>query len=398
MGQNSGELWMHFPCPNVRWLWFAAVSAITLVPLGAQTLPDGAGKDIVQRACSTCHPATLVMGRNMTTEQWHAEVTKMVGEGAKLTDAEFKQVVDYLAKAYPSGPTAAPPPPPPAPAAQAGRGAGRGAFGGQLPMQGPGRGGAAGGSGPADMQVVDSVAADRGRAVYIAQCVTCHGPRARGASDGVPEPQKGPDLVRSVIVLHDRFGKEIGPFLAKGHPMQSGKPSSSLTEPEIVDLSHFLHQKVGDTLRSGPYSNVQNVLTGNAQAGQAYFNGAGGCKDCHSPTGDLAGIGKRFDPPTLQQRFLFPRAGGGRRGGGPQPNPVMVTVTPSGGAAVTGALVMMDDFTVALRDSAGDYRSFQRGPAVKVEKKDPVQAHIDLLPRYTDKNMHDIVAYLESLK
>jgi mono/diheme cytochrome c family protein len=364
---------------------------------GGQTLPDGAGKDVVQRACSTCHPATMVMGRNMTTEQWSAEVTKMVGEGAKLTDAEFKQVVDYLAKAFPSEPTAAPPPPPEV----AGRGAGRGGRGfGQQPMQGPGRGGAAGGSGPADMQVVDSVAADRGRTVYIAECVTCHGPRARGASDGVPEPQKGPDLVRSVIVLHDRFGKEIGPFLKKGHPMQSGKASASLTEPQIVDLSHFLHQKVGDTLRSGPYSQVQNVLTGNAQAGQAFFNGAGGCKDCHSPTGDLAGIGKRLDPPTLQQRFLFPRAGGGRRGGdgGLGPNPVMVTVTRAGGAAVTGTLIMMDDFTVALRDSAGEYRSFKRGPNVKVERKDPLQAHIDLLPRYTDKNMHDIVAYLETLK
>jgi mono/diheme cytochrome c family protein len=251
------------------------------------------------------------------------------------------------------------------------------------------------------MQVVDAAAADRGRTLYIAECVTCHGPRARGASDGVPEPQKGPDLVRSVTVLHDRFGKEIGPFLKKGHPMQSGKASASLTEPQFVDLSHFLHQKVADTLRSGPYSQVQNVLTGNAQAGQAYFNGAGGCKDCHSPTGDLAGIGKRFDPPTLQQRFLFPRAGGGRRGGGgpvQQQNPILVTVTPAGSPAVTGTLIAMDDFTVALRDSAGDYRSFKRSPSVKVEKKDPVQAHIDLLPRYTDKNMHDIVAYLESLK
>jgi cytochrome c oxidase cbb3-type subunit 3 len=394
MGQNSGELWMHFPCLNVRCLWSTTICAMMLIPwsAGAQTLPDGPGKDVVQRACSTCHPATMVMGRNMTTEQWSAEVTKMVGEGAKLTNAEFKQVVDYLAKAFPSGPNAALPPPP----EPAGRG-GRGAFG-QQPMQGPGRGGAAGGSGPADMQVIDSVAADRGRAVYIAECVTCHGPRARGASDGVPEPQKGPDLVRSVIVLHDRFGKEIGPFLKKGHPMQSGKASASLTEPQIVDLSHFLHQKVADTLRSGPYSQVQNVLTGNPQAGQAFFNGAGGCKDCHSPTGDLAGIGKRLDPPTLQQRFLFPRAGGGRRGGGPGPNPVMVTVTPAGGAAVTGTLIMMDEFTVALRDSAGDYRSFKRGPNVKVDKKDPLQAHVDLLPRYTDKNMHDIVAYLETLK
>jgi len=395
---------MPLPCQNVRWLCLAVTSAAMLVPWSAraQDLPEGAGKEVVQKACNTCHPVALVMGRNMSRDQWSAEVTKMVAEGAKLTDREFTQAVDYLAKSFPSSPnananaTAAAPPA----AASAGRGrGGRGGFGGPQPMQGPGRGGAAGGSGPADMQVVDSVAADRGRTVYIAQCVTCHGPRARGGSDGVPEPQKGPDLVRSVIVLHDRFGKEIGPFLKKGHPMQSGKPSSSLTDAEIVDLSHFLHQKVADTLRSGPYSQVQNVLTGNAKNGEAYFNGAGGCKSCHSPTGDLAGIGKRLDPPTLQQRFLFPR-GGGRRGGGggPQANPVMVTVTPANGPAITGTLISMDDFIVALRDSTGEYRSFKRAAGTKVEKKDPLQAHIDLLERYTDKNMHDIVAYLETLK
>ena len=394
---------MIFPRPNLRQLCLAVASSLMLVPwpAAAQNLPEGPGKDVVQKACATCHPATLVMGRNMSRDQWNAEVTKMVAEGAKLTDAEFIQVVDYLAKSFPSGATSnltSPAPVAAPPGGRAGRG-GRGGLGGApQPMQGPGRGGAAGGSGPADMQVVDPVAADRGRTVYIANCVTCHGPRARGASDGVPEAQKGPDLVRSVIVLHDRFGKELGPFLKKGHPMQSGRPSASLTDPELVDLSHFLHQKVGDTLRSGPYSNVQNVLTGNAKNGEAYFNGAGGCKNCHSPTGDLAGIGKRLDPPTLQQRFLFPRGGGGRRGGAPQANPVMVTVTPQGGPAVTGTLVNLDDFTVALRDSSGEYRSFKRGPTVKVEKKDPLQAHIDLLPHYTDKNMHDIVAYLETLK
>ena len=387
---------MPFPRPNVPCWLVAAASAALIVPwtVCAQELPAGAGREVVMRACGVCHPAAMVMGRNMSREQWSAEVTKMVQEGAKLTDSEFTQVVDYLAKAYPSGSPAAPP------AAFAGRGGRRGAFGGPQPMVGPGRGGAAGGAGPADMQVVDPVAADRGRTVYIAECVTCHGPRARGASDGVPEPEKGPDLVRSLVVLHDRYGKEIGPFLKKGHPMQSGRPSAGLTDAQVVDLSHFLHQKVADTLRSGPYSKVQNVLTGNAQAGEQYFNGAGGCKNCHSPTGDLAGIGTRLDPPTLQQRFLFPRAGGGRRGGGggPPPNPIMVTVTPVSGQAITGTLISEDDFTVALRDSSGAYRSFKRGPAVRIVIKDPLQAHIDLLQHYTDKNMHDIVAYLETLK
>jgi mono/diheme cytochrome c family protein len=359
-------------------------------------LPDGAGRDVVERACGTCHPATMVLGRNLSRSEWNAEVAKMVQQGAKLTDAEYTQAVDYLARTFPPAPNAAQAAAEAAPPA-GGRGRGRGGMGVAQPMVGPGRGGAAGGAGPADMQIIDAVAADRGRAVYIADCVTCHGPRARGASDGVPEPQKGPDLVRSVVVLHDRYGNGIGPFLQKGHPMQSGKPSNSLTETQIADLSHFLHQKVTDTLRSGPYSQVQNVLTGNAKAGEAYFNGAGGCNGCHSPTGDLSGIGKRVDPPSLQLRFLFPRGGGGRRGGGSS-KPVTVTVTPSSGPSVSGVLLYSDDFTVALRDANGEYKSFKRAPGVKVERKDPYQAHIDLLERYTDKNMHDIVAYLETLK
>ena len=185
--------------------------------------------------------------------------------------------------------------------------------------------------------------------------------------------------------------------------MQSSRSSASLTPAEVSDLSHFLHQKVGDTLRSGPYSQIQNVLTGDAAAGAAFFNGAGKCNTCHSPTGDLAGIAKKFDPPTLQQQFVFPqgsgRGGRGGRGGPVTPSkPATVIVTQPSGAAVTGVLVQLDDFNVSLRDSAGVYKTWKRVRGLKVEKHDPYQAHIDLLDQYTDKNIHDVVAYLETLK
>jgi cytochrome c oxidase cbb3-type subunit III len=346
-------------------------------------LPEAAGKLTVQNVCGKCHAAELVLGRAMTREQWNAEVADMVTKGAKISDTEFTQVVDYLAANL--GPQST--------------GFGRGAVAG---APGPGRGGVAGGAGPNDKQIVDAVASDRGKTIYIAECVTCHGPKARGAGDAVPESQKGPDLVRSLTLLHDRYGNTLAPFLKKGHPMQSGKASASLTAAEVQDLSHFLHQKLNDTLRSGPYSQVQNVLTGNAADGAAYFNGAGKCSTCHSPTGDLAGIAKKFDPPTLQQQFVFPRVAGrgGRGGRGPvvTSKPVTVTVTLPPGTVVNGVLIELDDFNVSLRDNSGVYMSWKRTPSLKIEKHDPYQAHIDLLDQYTDKNIHDIVAYLETLK
>src|SRR6185503_3902582 len=114
----------------------------------------------------------------------------------------------------------------------------------------------------------------------------------------------------------------------------------------------------------------QNVVTGNAEAGRAYFNGAGKCNTCHSPTGDLAGIATRVSPAVnLQQRFLFPSL---TRGG---PKQVEVTVTPSGGRPVSGVLVRIDTFNVSLRDASVEYMTIRRSPGVKVEVRDPLAMH-----------------------
>jgi cytochrome c oxidase cbb3-type subunit III len=258
----------------------------------------------------------------------------------------------------------------------------------------PGRGGALMGAGPSDLPAVDPAAADRGRKTYANECVNCHGTQARGTDNGA-------NLVRSELVLHDRFGSELGPFLKKGHKTQSGTPSANLTMEQVVDLSHFLRQRVNDTLRGSPIFEPQNVLTGDPKAGEVYFNGEGKCDSCHSPTGDLAGIGKRFDPVNLQQRFLFPQpAGRGGRGGGrgATGKVITITVTPPSGQPITGVPVVLDDFYVSLRDESGQYYSWKRTPELKVVKNNPFEAHIDLLERITDKNMHDVVAYLETLK
>ena len=258
-----------------------------------------------------------------------------------------------------------------------------------------GRGAGGLGAGPSDLPAVDPAAVDRGKRTWAAECISCHGTQARGTDNG-------PNLVRSVIVLRDRYGSHIGPFLKKGHKLQSGASGASLTDAQMQDLAHFLRQRVNDGLRGSPIFQAQNVLTGDPAAGAAYFNGEGKCSTCHSPTGNLAGIGTKYEPVDLQQRFLFPGGGRGGRGRGasaaPNPNAPRVTVTPPNGPAVSGVLIQMDDFHVSLRGADGAPQTFRRVPGTKVERQDPLAFHVQLLDRITDKNMHDIVAYLETLK
>jgi mono/diheme cytochrome c family protein len=247
--------------------------------------------------------------------------------------------------------------------------------------------------GPPDRPPVDPAAADRGRGLYAAECVTCHGPVAHGTD-------KGPSLIRSIVVLNDRYGTLLGPFFKKGHPMQSGKPSAGLTDTQVVDLMHFLRQRINDTLRGSDVFDVKNILTGDPKAGESYFTGEGRCTTCHSATGDLAGIASRITAPVdVQQRMLFPGGRGGRgAAAAARRSAITVTVTPASGAPQSGVLLEEDDFHVTFRDAAGAVRVVAKAPGVKVETVDPLQAHKALLDRITDKNIHDLVAYLETLK
>jgi cytochrome c oxidase cbb3-type subunit 3 len=225
-------------------------------------------------------------------------------------------------------------------------------------------------------------AVERGKTQFVIQCGSCHGADARGEDDG-------PDLVRSEIVLDDEQGSLIGPLLRQGRP---GMSAFDLSNAQVQDLAAFLRERTQAAINRNAYP-LLNVLTGDPKAGEAFFNGAGRCSTCHSATGDLAGVGSRFQPPQLQTRFLYPRGG---RGAAP-PKPTTVKVTPRTGPAVSGTLEFIDDFTVGLRDGEGYYRSFSRD-AVKLELQDPLAAHAQLLKQYTDKTMHDILAYLVTLK
>jgi mono/diheme cytochrome c family protein len=247
---------------------------------------------------------------------------------------------------------------------------------------------------------VDAAAHERGRSLWASHCVDCHGAQARGT-------EKGPNIIRTKTVNFDRSspqaGSVLGPFLKAGHPTQSGKPAS-FTNDEVIALATFLRQRVTDTMRWSTLFVPGNILVGDSRAGEAYFNGEGGCSPCHNATTrSLQGIASRLDTPVdLQQRMLFPGPGRGGRGavaaGGNTSNRTTVTITPASGPAVSGVLVEESEFYITLRDADGTIRAVRRTPGMRVAKNNPLQAHIDLLDRITDKQIHDLVAYLETLK
>jgi len=225
----------------------------------------------------------------------------------------------------------------------------------------------------------DAAAAARGEKLFASNCAFCHGEKARGAS--------GPNLVRSATVLHDDKGELAGPVIAKGFPDKGMPAFPNFSPAELTDIVEYLHLQVELVANRGTYKRL-NVVTGNAAAGERYFNA--NCKSCHSPTGDLAHIGARYEPDQLQNRFVWPAGG---RGGARQ----KVTVTLPNGQTVTGTIRRIDDFDVSLYDSSGAYRSFSRD-AVKVELEDRLTAHRALLDKYTDADMHNLTAYLVTLK
>ena len=334
-------------------------------------LPEGQHRDTVQRVCSGCHTVQMFTGRTMTRQQWGATVSNMIGRGAKINDDEFDQIVSYLATTFPVNGNAT---------------VVTGAVKQVKPARKPSLIDQAGSD---DKQVVDEDAAARGRTIYIASCITCHGTRARGGP-------RGADLVRSVLMLHDRYGSTLAPYLAAGHPKV--KPVT-LTKEEVVDLSHFLHQQIGDTLRTGPNNSPLNILVGDVKAGRTYFDGKGGCAKCHSVTGDLAHIAAKYDAPALQQKVVFPdNRAITKQGVASRQKAMTVTVNTADGKTVTGVPMNLDDFNVSLRDASGRYFSFTRGPGVTIVRNDPYAAHTALLDAYTDKDIHDVVRYLETLQ
>jgi mono/diheme cytochrome c family protein len=245
-----------------------------------------------------------------------------------------------------------------------------------------------GGGAGMDYNAYDAATLERGKAIFVSQCGGCHGSNAKGG-------EGGPDLVRSVAVIDDENGNLIAPIV-RGARQAQGMPRFDLSQTQILEIAAFLHEGVRAAAERGTYK-ILNIVTGNAKAGEAFFNGAGKCNTCHSAAGDLKGIGAKYDPVNLQSRFLMP---GGARGNSKRAtSPIVVTVTTAPGKTVKGTLERIDDFNVALTDAEGNYHSFVRsGNVPKVELRDPLQAHYDTLPKYTDADIHNLTAFLVTLK
>ncbi len=226
----------------------------------------------------------------------------------------------------------------------------------------------------------------QGTQLFEANCSFCHGSDARGG-------ETGPNLVRAQVVLDDQHGELITPIVQNGISGK-GMPKFDLSASDIAAIASFLHSL---PLADRGAATKLDILVGNANAGQAYFNQH--CTRCHSVTGDLAGIGAKYDPKTLQNLIVS----GGARGFGFHHQgsipPTTVTVILPSGETVTGKLDHLSAFVVGLTVADGTYRSFLRNGAVpKVVVHDPLQWHIDMLSKWDDTDIHNLTSYLVTLK
>jgi cytochrome c oxidase cbb3-type subunit 3 len=221
----------------------------------------------------------------------------------------------------------------------------------------------------------------QGASLFRQNCSFCHGRYAEGG-------ETGPDLTRSKLVSQDVEGDRIGKVVRSGRP-DKGMPHFDLSDQQIAGIMAFIHTQQNDVLlRKGGRKgvDVSDLQTGNVEAGKRYFNGEGGCVSCHSPTGDLAGIASRYQGLKLEEQMLYP-----------EPVKPTVAVSLASGQTITGALAYLDEFTVGLKDSTGVYRSWPTAD-VKYTVDEPAKAHIDLFGKYTDSDIHNLMAYLQTLR
>jgi cytochrome c oxidase cbb3-type subunit III len=292
----------------------------------------------------------------------------------------------------PQGQAPAGQPPPEQGRGDPGRGAGPG--GGR---QG-GRGGRAGGFTQFTRPLAPQDVIVRGKSLYEANCASCHAPDLRGTATGA-------NLLRSGIALSDQHGEKIGASVKTHSPAITLADTDSVAIAEYIHSVHATMSGQGSPPGRNPTNIELNVLVGDPKAGETYFTAA--CSKCHSLTGDLKGIGGKFpDARALQNAWVsgssaaFGGFGGGRGGAAGAGNPA--TVTMADGSKIEGTLVRKDDWLVILMLPDGTRKSIARNNGVpKVDVRDPKDPHKTMVLELDDpenKKMHDVTAYLWTVK
>jgi cytochrome c oxidase cbb3-type subunit III len=307
-----------------------------------------------------------------------------------LAFALFAMPTAMLAQTQPATPQRGPQAPPP----QGGRGAAQGRGAGQ-------------GRGPnfpqQQRQLADAAVVAKGKGLYEANCAACHGIDLRGGQQG------GPNLLRSQTLLSDKAGELVIPIVRGGRPTPPAgmppMPPFPFPDDDIKAIAEYLHSVLKEAGRQGrpPVDETvppEKVLVGDATAGQAFFNTR--CGSCHSTSGDLQHIGSRAaDPRELQNLWVSGGSSGrgGRGRGGNEGHPATAVVTTTSGTRVEGRLARIDDFIVTIVQDDGTRRTFVRnGGDPKVEIRDPSAAHRTLVPTLADSDMHNVTAYLWTIK
>lgn len=234
---------------------------------------------------------------------------------------------------------------------------------------------------PACVSAQDNAAASavqQGQAAFQANCAFCHGSQAMGT-------EQAPSLVRSPLVRKDVNGDALTPMIKAGRPTLGMPAFASLPPAQISNIIAFLHVRASQA--RGHRVPETALLVGDAKQGKAYFRGAGGCSGCHSVTGDLAHIGGKYSPLSLMVNFLTPAQ-----------RPLKGKVTLLSGKTASGTVEYIDEFTLSLVDHAGNYQTWSRDKLESVNIVNPLAAHQEMLAKYTDADIHNLLAYLVTLR
>lgn len=222
---------------------------------------------------------------------------------------------------------------------------------------------------------------ENGGNLFLQNCAFCHGKDAGGG-------ESGPDLTRSKLVQGDKNGEAIGAVVRNGR-QEKGMPRFSLSDADVLNLVAFVHSQQDKAMsQTGTRKGVDesDLHTGNAAAGKQYFEGAGGCVKCHSVTGDLAGVASRYTGLKLEEQMLYPSDAKSK-----------VSVKTATGQTFAGDLLYQDEFTIGMRDAFGVYHSWPAN-AITFQVDKPAEAHVAAMSKYTDDDVHNVLAYIQTLK